>query len=98
MKFLERFWWLRLGAIRFHLSLFLRVRLALVPILIRFTRGNIASDEAYRLFASKLLGFAAEMEGRSDQFSAAVPTHYASSGICVRKSWNRSEGAYSLVY
>ena len=59
MKFLERLWWLRFGAISFHASLFLRVRLALVPILICFTRRKIASDEAYRLFATKLLALAA---------------------------------------
>lgn len=64
MKLFERLWWLRFGAIWFHANLFLRVRLAPLPIVIRFTRGKIASDEAYRLFASKLLGFAAEMERR----------------------------------
>jgi hypothetical protein len=62
MKLFERLWWLRFGAIWFHASLFLRVRLAPLLIVIRFTRGKIPSDEAYRLFASKLLGFAAEME------------------------------------
>jgi CHAT domain-containing protein/tetratricopeptide (TPR) repeat protein len=64
MKFLERLWWLRFGAIWFHLSLFLRVRFGLLPIGIRFTQGKIASDVAYRLLATKLLARAVEMEQR----------------------------------
>jgi CHAT domain-containing protein/tetratricopeptide (TPR) repeat protein len=64
MKFLERFWWLRLGAIWFHLSLFLRVRFAIVPIGIGSTRRKLTSDETYRLIAIKLLALGAEMERR----------------------------------
>jgi CHAT domain-containing protein/tetratricopeptide (TPR) repeat protein len=64
MKFLERFWWLRFGAIWFHLSLFLRVRLEPAFIYIRTTRAKMPSDEAYRLVATKLLALAAEMERR----------------------------------
>lgn len=64
MKLFERLWWLRFGAIRFHLSLFLRARLGLLPILIGFSRGRIASDQGYQLFTIKYLGLAAEMEQR----------------------------------
>ncbi len=60
MRFLERYWWLSIGAIWFHLSLFLRVGFVLMPIGIRFTQGKIGSEEAYRLFATKLLALAAE--------------------------------------
>ncbi|HUN84799.1 MAG TPA: CHAT domain-containing protein [Terracidiphilus sp.] len=64
MRFLERLWWLRVGAIWFHLSLFLRVRLELLPILIRVTQRKISSEEAYRLAVTKFLARAAEMERR----------------------------------
>ena len=64
MKFLERLWWLRFGAIWFHLSLFLRVRIMPAFIHIRTTRAKTPSDEAYRLVATKLLALAAEMERR----------------------------------
>lgn len=64
MRFLERFWWLRFGAIWFHLSLFLRVRLEILPIFIRVTQRKISSEEAYRLVVTKFLARAAEMERR----------------------------------
>jgi len=65
MRFLESFWWLRIGAIRFHLKMFLGIRIAPLRMMLMVSKRKLSYDEAFRLTVKELLALATEMELRS---------------------------------